>query len=78
MRNSLKRIVSGMLALVVLFAQVSTVNATLLPIKEVSVSLDLSELLPGELRVMKVSDILSKMVDKNNEHPKVEKVTVEV
>ncbi len=73
MRNSLKRIVSGMLALVVLFAQVSTVNATLLPIKEVSVSLDLSELLPGELRVMKVSDILSKMVDKNNEHPKVEK-----
>ena len=73
MKSNFKRIISGIIAGIMLFSQASIVNATLLPIEEVKVSVDYSDALPGELRCMKVSDILNDMVTEDKKHVAVKK-----
>lgn len=67
MKSSLKKFVTVIIAFIILISQLNIVNASLLPIEEISASIDLSGYLPGELRNVKISKILSEMKDENSE-----------
>ncbi len=67
MKFSFKKIVSGIIAFILLISQVTFVSASLLPIEEIKTTIDLSGYLPGELRDVKISKVLAEMRNEDHE-----------